>query len=236
MKLPILFTLFLLSLACVQAETKVCKDLPNENVWLWPNAHISAKHNEVESSTLYLLQGNFQKKTKSFVTLGLSPHPMKKKLVLVYRLQALPDTQTLLQTFLKRAEAWKIRGVQVSGLQVDFDSPTLKLKNYAEFLLKVKKDLPLEYHFSLTGLADWINNGKEFQENLKKKDIAVFYQFYQERIPHRETKRELEGLKNYSLPFYVGLLPEQSLPEEEINNLKKNQNFKGILCFYGEKT
>lgn len=211
-----------------------CQKNNNKMAWIWPNAH--SKFKELTSESLYLLQGTFFRKNNKFETMGISPYPVpEKKITIVLRLQTLPTKSLLLTNFLEKTRLWNLHNVSVEGIQLDFDSPTLKLNDYSNYLLAFRSLLPKEYNMSITGLADWINNSGKFQKDLKNSQITIFYQLYKEKMAFENAILYLKSLEKYKLPFVVGLLPTQSIPDESLINLAKNNNFKGTICFFGGK-
>jgi len=65
----------------------------------------------------------------------------------------------------------------ISGLQIDYDCPTGKLKSYAGFLDYVRQDLPANAHLSITALLDWFRRDTEVASVLEHVDEFV-PQFY----------------------------------------------------------
>jgi hypothetical protein len=51
------------------------------------------------------------------------------------------------------------RGVKLIGIQLDIDSPTRALPQYAAYLRAVRKDVPAELQLSITALLDWFRAG-----------------------------------------------------------------------------
>ncbi len=69
------------------------------------------------------------------------------------------------------------RGLQVAGIQLDIDSPTRALPNYAAFLSEFRKELPTSARISITGLLDWFRDGTAISAVLREVDEFV-PQFY----------------------------------------------------------
>jgi hypothetical protein len=215
-------------------QAKTCSEINPKNIWIWPKKH---EHlNEVTDKKIFLLQFNYQKKNHRFISLGPAPHPINNnKLVIVFRLETLPPIDLLVSTFKKRRSEWEKNKVHVTGLQLDFDSPTRKLNHYQRYLINLKLGLTSrdEDEISITGLLDWHGRNLKFENDLSKLHIPIFWQLY--RGQHSLSENELAILDKipWQNPFLFGLLPNQELPFNMIE-LQKNHNFQGIICFYGQ--
>jgi hypothetical protein len=63
------------------------------------------------------------------------------------------------EAFRLKEEARK-QGIRLVGLQLDIDSPTGKLSQYADFLRAVRKTMPADWQLSITALLDWFDAGQ----------------------------------------------------------------------------
>ena len=108
--------------------------------------------------------------------------PIAKEYWLVFRYerQRVPDfpAAALLAQEVNRlrAEA-RERHLNVVGVQLDIDSPTAALPQYANLLREVRKGLPPGFEISITALLDWFRNGTAIAEVIKEVDEFV-PQFY----------------------------------------------------------
>jgi hypothetical protein len=195
--------------------------------WLW--AGITA-NDAPQDSEFYVYQGLI---TTKYERIGLFPHPLKnKKLYLVYRLQRnLPDATAVVTIFLNGATKWQRHHLTVTGLQIDFDSPTAKLATYGDFLKKVRAQLPKQYALSITGLGDWIIHGdKQLQQSIATVTDEIVFQLYEGRHPLPDIQNYVQALKHYPSPFRIGLL--MGYPDKKIiASLSKNANFYGPIYF-----
>jgi len=200
--------------------------------WLW--AGITAKEAPTNSE-FYVYQGVITrvKNNLAYQRIGLYPHPLKsQKLYLVYRLEgSLPDATAVVAIFLSGATKWQRHYLKVDGLQLDFDSPTAKLVTYGDFLKKIRQQLPKQYALSITGLGDWVINGnKQLQQSIATVTDEIVFQLYQGRHPLPDMQNYIRALKNYPLPFRIGLLV--GFPDKKhIAFLSKNANFFGPIYF-----
>jgi Protein of unknown function (DUF3142) len=76
------------------------------------------------------------------------------------------------------------RHLNVAGVQLDIDSPTGALPQYASFLREVRKGLPSEFKISITAILDWFRNGTAIADVIKEADEFV-PQFYDLSDPDR---------------------------------------------------
>lgn len=200
--------------------------------WLW--AGLTAK-DAPPNSELYVFQGTLTTHgdSVSYERLGLYPHPLKcSKLYLVYRLEnSLPACSSLLAVFDSRVKHWQRHKVPVRGLQLDFDSPTAKLPEYARFLEDLRAKLPAEYALSVTGLGDWASSGSpEAMKRIAASTDEIVFQLYQGRQPLPEIEKLAGELFQYPHPFRVGLV--HGFPEPRaISALTANRSYRGIVYF-----
>ena len=201
--------------------------------WIW--AGISA-NDAPTNYQLYIYQGAVQGEGSKFFfsKKGIFPHPLKaEKIILVYRVQgARMDAENLGKLFLFHAQLWRRHEVSVSGLQIDHDVPTAKLKSYSIELTKIRKKLPKEYKLSITGLADWSMNASP--DSLKALHMSVdeiVYQIYQTDSYVPEAEKYVRALEKNRYPYKLGLLMHKS-PPFLIEDLKYR---KGIVYFIQRK-
>jgi hypothetical protein len=200
--------------------------------WLW--AGITAD-DAPANAEFYVYQGliTTDKSGSSYQRIGLYPHPLKnQKLYLVYRFKGqLPDPAFIMKIFLNGARQWQRHHLKVSGLQLDFDSPTAKLAMYGDFLKNVHQQLPKQFALSITGLGDWVIHGnKALQKSIASATNEVVFQLYQDRNPLPNRQYYINALKDYPFPFRVGLLA--NFPDKkEIAFLSRNVRFCGPIYF-----
>ncbi|HLG97536.1 MAG TPA: DUF3142 domain-containing protein [Bryobacteraceae bacterium] len=97
-----------------------------------------------------------------------------------YERRGIPDLQAvpvLAQSLSDLKEDATARHLNVRGLQLDIDSPTASLAEYARFLNEVKRHLPKGWQLSITALLDWFRDGTAIAEVVDAADEFV-PQFY----------------------------------------------------------
>ena len=69
------------------------------------------------------------------------------------------------------------RGINLAGVQLDIDSPTNSLRQYAAFIHELRKGLPKGVQISITALLDWFRDGTSVGDVIREVDEFV-PQFY----------------------------------------------------------
>ena len=79
------------------------------------------------------------------------------------------------------------RGLNVAGIQLDIDSQTRALPEYAAYLREVRKSLPADVRISITALLDWFRPGTAIADVVKAVDefVPQFYDLQNPGIGHR---------------------------------------------------
>jgi hypothetical protein len=207
-------------------------ETPSADYWLWPGARIP-EHAHIHR--LYLLQGVFSARANRFVDQGENARTLKniKELMLVYRLDALQSPSVLMQQVYLDLQAWKDRGNNLVGLQLDFDSTTGDLALYEDFLREIRDQLPACYQLSITGLMDWINYSPG-SLHLDFLDEVVL-QTYQGTQSVANLDLYLAKLVKQGAPFAtsfkLGFVEGASLSEVLLAQISDNPDFCGCVTF-----
>jgi hypothetical protein len=114
--------------------------------------------------------------------------PAAREYWLVYRYerQGVPDltaAAVLAQEFSALREEARERQMNVAGIQLDIDSPTGALSEYANLLRELRKGLPPATKISITALLDWFREGTAMASVVKEVDEFV-PQFYDLNNPN----------------------------------------------------
>jgi hypothetical protein len=131
---------------------------------------------------------------------------------------------------LAEAERWRRAGNPLAGVQIDFDSATLKLGTYVAFLRGLRQRLPRGLRLSATGLMDWSAGARAGDlAGLKGVLDEVVVQTYQGRATIPGYRRYLPSLARLPIPYRIGVVEngEWSPPA----GLARDPHFRGFVVF-----
>lgn len=229
-----IFLVFSLN-ACQPTQSATSKVDANDfaSFWIW--ADIQTAPYLIHANELYILQGEIRysksKQISTFTPQGVSilksPH---QKIWLVFRTHHLAWNEQNYQTILNRLEHWRNQGNQVQGIQIDFDSKTNSLKDYAIFLQKLRQKLPQQYRLSITGLLDWTNFKDQNTLTLFRQNIdELVIQTYQGTTTIPNYPEYLKRISALRLPYKVGLVQHGTWFGNSTK--QKDRYFKGYVVF-----
>jgi hypothetical protein len=169
--------------------------------WFWDYGYVDKVLPAETLDTLFVRVGEIRKdapplyvrapenREERWVVWGELPKelPPAQEYWLVFRFeqQGVPDSTvvpTLEETLARLAVEAKYRHLKVAGVQLDIDSPTNSLPQYAKFLAAVRPRLPNGYQLSITALLDWFRGGTDISEVIAQTDEFV-PQFYDLGLP-----------------------------------------------------
>ncbi len=161
--------------------------------WFWKGSSTSVTWSNEPLDVLFVQVGDIHHETwpalargpfSGWSAYGLLPRrlPAARDYWLVYRYdrQDIPDLKVVpmiadrVGDMLSEARE---RGLHVAGVQLDIDSPTGSLAQYAAFLRELRKSLPDGAQISITALLDWFRSGTEVGAVIRETDEFV-PQFY----------------------------------------------------------
>ena len=229
-----IFLVFSLN-ACQPTQSATSKVDANDfaSFWIWGD--IQTAPYLVHAKELYILQGEIRysksKQISTFTPQGVSilklPH---QKIWLVFRTHHLAWNEQNYQTVFKRLKHWRNQGNQVQGIQIDFDSKTNSLKDYAIFLQKLRQKLPQQYRLSITGLLDWTNFKDQNTLTLFRQNIdELVIQTYQGATTIPNYPEYLKRISVLRLPYKVGLVQHGTWFGNSTK--QKDRYFKGYVVF-----
>lgn len=149
---------------------------------------------------------------------------------LVLRVERIDWQPQVTRQLLAELARWKAAGANVRGVQIDFDSATLHLDGYADFLKELKRQLPKGTRLSVTGLMDWSANGDpKALAKLGTVVDEVVVQTYQGRTTIPGYEHYLASLSRLCLPYKIALVDggEWRAP----GGLANDPHFKGYVVF-----
>ena len=224
-------------MACQPSQSASTQYRVNANdfnaFWIW--GEIKSAPYLVKAQEIYVLQGEVRidRNTQKSILIpqGVSvlniPH---QKVWLVFRNHHLNWQDHELDKILKRVRQWENSGNHVQGIQIDFDSRTKNLKEYALFLQKIRQQLPKQYQLSITGLMDWANiQDAETLRLLKDNIDELAIQTYQGSTTISNYQQYLQKVSKLNLPYKIGLV--QHGEWNKSLDFKSDPNFKGYVVF-----
>jgi hypothetical protein len=150
--------------------------------WFWNGSSTEAALPVEKLDVLFLQAGTIRSEPWSADGYLPDEVPTAREYWFVFRFerQGVPDLLVApilaRQLYLLRDSARK-RHLNVVGVQLDIDSPTRTLPQYAEFLRTIRKAMPPEFQISITALLDWFRDGTAIADVIKETDEFV-PQFY----------------------------------------------------------
>jgi hypothetical protein len=227
---------FLVMAKCIQPAMSTPTNIDANRYdafWIWGD--IQTAPYLYQAKTLYILQGElrYQKKYQKII---LQPQGIAAKLLnnqqvwLVFRNHDLNWSDEQFQLLIQRLETWRNRGNHVIGVQIDFDSKTQALYDYALFLQKLRQHLPKEYQISITGLLDWTNVQDPKTLKLLKENInELVIQSYQGRHTILHYENYVKRIGAMGLAYKIGLVQHGQWNADL--DFQDDINFKGYVVF-----
>ena len=201
--------------------------------WLW--AGVKPQPALAVARTLYILQGQVAPLSadvegRLIAQGGAVPHLRGVEIWLDYRAHTLRWSPAVYAQILARLARWRAAGDPVVGLQIDFDSGTRHLADYAAFLQSLRARLPPDCRLSITGLLDWSSQGDSAAlDALGGVVDEVVLQTYQGRRTIPGYEAYLARLGRLKVPFKIGLV--QGGDWRAPPDLTANPWFQGYVVF-----
>ena len=200
--------------------------------WIWAGVDIEE---DLRTESLYIYQGIIRSRGSELVfeRRGLYPHPTQARGIhLVFRLEKLDASPAFREVMLRLAARWKRKGNRIVGFQIDYDAPTAKLGEYHQYLRQLRRQLPLEYQLSITGLGDWLYSATPGILKQISEDVGIItFQLYQGDEYVKGVQHYIRRLESRVFPFKVGLLLKRPQNAQIMQSLQKNTNFQGPIYF-----
>lgn len=111
-----------------------------------------------QARCVYVLQGQIEARHNDqsqmrFIVQAV-PQGFSVDVWLAYRVHTLRWTPREYAILLAQLHRWRQARNKVVGVQIDFDARTLHLREYVEFLERLRRQLPAQYRLGITGLLD----------------------------------------------------------------------------------
>ena len=117
--------------------------------------------------------------------------------LLTFRLENLPTVYEVADTYKKYSSIFMKSKINVTGLELDYDSPSSKIRVYKDWIKRLSKLLPKD-HIEITGLTTWVYDNEQDTQELFKEVKRINFQLYhidKNKIP---TQRFFNFLNNIS--------------------------------------
>jgi Protein of unknown function (DUF3142) len=192
----VLFALLLLTSCVPSASSQSTPPKWTTGFWFWNFGYVDDALPADPLDVLFVHVGEIRqdawplyvrapgKREERWAVSGILPDrlPPAREYWLVFRFnqQAVPEQAVvpmLADAVANLAGQAKRERLPVKGIQLDIDSPTPSLPQYAKFLASVRSMLPDGYQLSITALLDWFRSGTAIGEVIARTDEFV-PQFY----------------------------------------------------------
>lgn len=195
MRLPVLALFLIATLVSSSCSTTPPAPPPRwaTGFWFWQGSDIDPNYSGATVDVLYVQAGTLAARGNNIQTVQPaeawnaygswpSPLPPAGDYWLVYRYdgRGVPDASAapvLGRAMATLREEAVRRNLHLVGLQLDIDSPTAALGEYARLLGAVRKELPEGCELSITDLLDWFRDGTSIRDVVQQVDEFV-PQFY----------------------------------------------------------
>ncbi len=184
-----------------------------------------------QAEAVYLLWGELQRGDPArIVTMRRSvPTAQSGERWLVVRADRLDWGEAAYAQLLDAARSWDRDG-RLTGVQIDFDSSTGELRNYAAFLADMRKRLPDGLKLSATGLMDWPANASDADLAAMRGALdEIVIQTYAGTTTIPEYPRYLAAAKRLRMPYRVAVVEDGEWAAPE--HLASDPDFRGYVVF-----
>jgi hypothetical protein len=228
-----LATILLVISGVANAQTVNAADY--DAFWLW--AGVTPQPVLNKAKTVYLIQGQIEvppgksERSVQLIAQGGAISQIKNKEIwIVYRAHTLRWTPAIYAQILARLKRWQAKGNAVKGIQIDFDSSTRHLDEYADFLRDLRMRLPLDQSLSITGLLDWsTDSGVTSLNSMADVVDEIILQTYQGRHTIPDYQNYLTHTDRIHIPFKIGLIQDGDWQAPV--GLEENMMFRGYVVF-----
>lgn len=226
----LVFAALLLSMLVKPALAEIVRAEDHDSFWLW--AGVEPQPALSKARQIYLLAGEVSDRGGPHIISQRSAIPRLHgpDVWIVYRAETIEWNERVVAEILTHVDRWQAAGNKIVGLQIDFDSGTEHLQNYAIFLKSLRARLPEAYRLSVTGLLDWgANSERAGLEALGGVVDEVVVQIYQGRHVIPGYAAYVAKLGRLKMPFRIGLL--QNREWNPPPDLASNPYFRGYVVF-----
>lgn len=205
-----------------------------KSYWLWKESDLRFVS---AADQLYLYQGDYllEGNSRDFVKRGVSPSVRFKphNPVLLVRLYRIDDVERLAFHLGYLLSEWKLKGVEIKEVQLDYDCASAHLANYSSFLKKLAATLNNNRQggavkLSVTGLVTWLTDNPDGLADVSGNVSYIHFQLYNNFLPLPNIANYLHHIGNYKHPYKLGITMAEPFQTLE---LSLNEYYQGTTIF-----
>lgn len=181
----------------------------DRSYWIWNINDLSYADS---SSGLILYQGNVDSNWE-FHHRGLHAYPLAQpgSVTLLFRMYGLGPPKDVAAHYLSVKRRWARYGVEVKGLQIDYDSPSGRLGEYRRWLHALREHLSGE-PVSITALVAYVFDAPEALRRLSEEADYLTMQLYRGYAPHEGFQAVVRFLRASAIRHRVGITLSPEFP------------------------
>jgi len=200
------------------------------NYWIWGWDDLDYISSD---SSLIIYQGDYHLPGESnyFIYRGINATESLKnhRISLLFRVYSLKNPDDIIEIINTIISKWEYKGVEVSGIQLDYDSPSSGLHEYAKFVSVLHEYTRIQnIELSVTGLVTWLLDNDDGAKELSRHVEYIVYQLYNNYRPLDNVEKYFSSIQSISYPYMIGITTS-----EKFHNLgfPKNALYKGKIVF-----
>lgn len=205
-----------------------------KSYWLWKESDLRFVS---AGDQLYLYQGDYllEGSSRDFVKRGVSPSARFKQhsLILLVRLYRIEDVERLVFHLRYLLSEWKLKGVEIKEIQLDYDCASAHLADYSSFLKQLAATLNNNGQgdavmLSVTGLVTWLTDNPAALADVSRNVSYIHFQLYNNFFPLPNIANYLHHIGNYKHPYKLGITMAKPFQTLE---LSLNEYYQGTTIF-----
>ncbi len=143
--------------------------------------------------------------------------------LLTFRLENLPTVYEVADTYKKYSSIFMKSKINITGLELDYDSPSSKIKVYKDWIKRLSKLLPKD-NIEITGLTTWVYDNEQNTRELSKEVKRINFQLYhidKNKIPTQRFFNFLNNISEKKISLGV-MCNDYEFTKTIINSVKKS--------------
>ena len=143
--------------------------------------------------------------------------------LLTFRLENLPTVYEVADKYKKYSSIFMNSDIKIKGLELDYDSPSSKIKVYKDWIKRLGELLPKD-HIEITGLTTWVYDNEKDTLELSKEVKRINFQLYhidKNKIPTQRFFNFLNNISDKKISLGV-FCNDYEFPKSITNSIKTN--------------